>query len=57
MRVVTLAFVAFALAGAGAVRAQTAAPVTATCKDGTDYSGPSRRGACVPGPFSSAPGA
>lgn len=29
-----------------AVFAQTAATVTAVCKDGTDYSGKSRRGAC-----------
>lgn len=44
----TLRFVlvAFALTVGGvAAHAQTA--VTATCKDGTSYSGPSRRGACA----------
>lgn len=47
MRIVTLAFAAFALAGVVTAQAQTTAGVTATCKDGTDYSGPSRRGACA----------
>jgi hypothetical protein len=41
-----------ALIGIGAVlggvaHAQSTAPVTATCKDGTSYSGKSKRGACA----------
>lgn len=46
MHAVRIAVLAFALTlGWGAAHAQTAA-VTATCKDGTSYSGTTRRGAC-----------
>jgi len=31
----------------GTAQAQSTAPVTATCKDGTSYSGKSKRGACA----------
>ena len=45
MRVLRLTLLAFALAGAGwTVHAQTA--VTATCKDGSNWSGAQRAGAC-----------
>ena len=47
MRASLLAFAAAAgLAMAVAAQAQSEAPVTATCKDGTAFSGASRRGAC-----------
>ena len=46
MRTLRLAFVAAMLAFASTgIQAQTV--VTATCKDGTSFSGPSRRGACA----------
>lgn len=46
MRALGFAVIAFALTlGGVAAHAQTV--VTATCKDGTSYSGPSRRGACA----------
>ena len=46
MRALQLAFVASMLAFASA-GAQAQNVVTATCKDGTSFSGPSRRGACA----------